>query len=273
MSEYKRYIDELKLDEQFKDDLLKKMCAKQSDLQNIAETAGCPAPVRRSRRKFFGVLSAAACAVLACLVIVPVVVLTGPAASRMDGANSDFLAPPHGGDGSPSDDAQEAVMFALGQRASDIYGNYFEFSSIDCTSEVTFDDYHYVPSEGNVFVTLDVALDITHAQSDDKFIQLSCATVSASYDIDVGDGNYSGDLVFREDIFNRHFPADEYGRAVGAGTLVFETGESFLRLFDMYPVKEGEIFFECSDFRSRGNVHSQVLTGFELSLAELIANN
>ena len=91
MSEYKRYIDELKLDEQFKDDLLEKMREKQSDLQNIAEPAGFPAPVHRSRRKFFGVLSAAACAVLACLVIVPVVVLTGPAASHMDGVNSDFL--------------------------------------------------------------------------------------------------------------------------------------------------------------------------------------
>ena len=273
MSEYKRYIDELKLDEQFKDDLLKKMCEKQSVLQNEAEPSACPAPVQRSRRKFFGVLSAAACAVLACLVIVPVVVLTGPAASHMDGVNSDFLAPPQGGDGSPSDDAQEAAMFALGQRASDIYGNYFEFSSVGCTSAVTFGDYHYVPSEGNVFVTLDVALDVTHAQSDDKFIQLSCGTVSASYDIDVGDGYYSGELAFREDIFKEHFPADEYGRAAGAGTLVFETGESFLQLLDTHAVKEGKIFFECSDFRSRGNVHSQVLTGFELSLAELIANN
>ncbi len=274
MSVYKNYIENLTVDKSFKDDLLSKMRAKAAE-ETSGETTfvGGEQTERVQRRKqrpkrrriALNAALSAACAAALCLVVIPVAVAVQPAGSE-DPNYSDNAG------GSP----QQAAAFGLGERAEDRYGNFIQFNDVSCSGEIILDGVKYMPAEGNVLVVLSVELDLTYEKQYGGYISLNQDNIQCAYYIDGIEGNYYDNLMFRQDIFDEHFPK-ENDNAAGKGALVFETGEQFINYLAEagqtdYGQAENTILFECGDFRTDGQ-QGMILTTFHLSLTKLIEEN
>lgn len=282
MSIYTDRMNELKLDQSFKSSLLDKMRAQAAN--DCAEVR--PTEDVRAKRDFTArrlairrTIISVACAVVACCVIVPVVILsTNRSFSANNLNNSDGNS---GGDSSDSTPAQAAI-FGTGERATDMYGNYMRFDDVIYSSYVTLDGITYSPAEGNIFIMLPVSLDLTHEKLWGGYIDFTTENIKASYYLHVSadDGGYNcrdDALLFRQDIFDGHFPKVD-GRPSGEGVLVFETGEEFadyLAIADTSVNERDEnlIVFECSDFGVEGDRQSSIMTTFHLSLEGLIEDS
>ena len=278
MSVYTDRMSELKLDQSFKSSLLDKMRAQAAN--DCAEVR--PAEDVRAKRDFTArrlairrTVISVACAAVACCVIVPVVILSTNRSFSADNLNSS-------GDSGGSSTPQQFAIFGTGERATDMYGNYMQFGEIGYSSSVTLGEATYTPEEGNIFITLSVSLDLTHETLWDGYISLTEENTEASYYLHVsadgGGYNYRDDaLLFRQDIFDGHFPKVD-GRPSGEGALVFETGEEFADYLAIADTSvndrdENLIVFECSDFGVEGDRQSSIMTTFHLSLEGLIEDS
>ncbi len=252
MSEYRDFMRNLCLDGNFKQSIAEKMRAVQSSVGADGE----PAPAKRRKRAVFAPLAAAACAVLACLVVIPLSLMYGK--QPQDSSGMDNI------DGS----APERLTVPLGQRAEDVYGNYMQFTSVDYSYEINIGGTFHAPAEGNVFVLLGVELDLTHEAGSGELIELSSDSVEAEYLIDTAEGDVAGTLVFREDFLDLVFDSDESGVS-GRGMLVFETGEEFAEILDAADPaagSEGYIIFSCAFRALSEKAGSMVETLFMLPL-------
>lgn len=267
MKDYNEYIRSLAVSKDFKRQLTEKLC---SDTCGKVEAVEEPRFSGR-RKRIKAAAFSAACAVVACAVLIPAVMALIPAGSAApDGS------PPPGDNMQGGDSPQEASVFGLGQRAEDACGNSIEFSSVSYDSSVCAGGVSYTPAEGKIFVLLGATLDLTHADLHGEFVELSLRTVTAGYCLDFGGADESGELIFRQDIFDAGFAKDEHGRACGEGVLVFEADESFVSgLGSALPssgTAEGSyIVFECDDFGVEGEVQHKILTQFYLDIDAILS--
>lgn len=271
MKDYNEYISSLAVNEDFKRQLTEKLCSDNCGRVETEERSRFSGRRKRIKVAAFS----AACAVVACAVLIPAVMALIPAGS----AAPDGSTPPGDATGDNmqgGDSPAQASVFGLGQRAEDACGNSIEFSSVSYGSSVCADGVSYTPSEGKIFVSLGVTLDLTHADQHGEFVELSLQTVTAGYCLDFGGADESRELIFRQDIFDAGFAKDEHGRACGEGVLVFEADESFVSgLGSALPssgTAEGSyIVFECDDFGVEGEVQHKIQTQFYLDIDAILS--
>ena len=283
MSVYKERMNELSLGQDFKNSLLDKIREKAADNAIVENnsTSSYENEERESknrlrrRRRIIKTSLSVACAAALCMIAIPVAIALFPAALP----NLNDIGDLSGGNAAPGDEGgdapQQAANFSMGERATDRYGNFIEFTGVDYSDSITFDGQTYVPSDGNVFILLYVELDLTHERDWNGYIEFTSDNISADYTICYGENEYySGNLTFRQDIFDEHFPKPE-GRPFGGGVLVSETDDRFVDYIaearqPLEHRQSNEIFFECQDFGVEGAVQASILTTFDISLDDLI---
>lgn len=242
MSAYKDSMKKLHTDEQFKSDLLEKMCAKaenggvaQGSLIDFSQNndverrnvdtgeGGDGSDYIRERVcrrcKIKRIVASVACAVVACLVIVPLAVnfangmfaFNGGSAPNQGTDSDEPSAPNDSGDSSEE-------SFGFGEKVEDDFGNYLVINDVSGGDVITIGEREFAAGQDNVFVILSAQADFTH-QTDGGFIGLTSENISATA---YGSEDF---MTFRSDIFEAQFSG---GEVQGEFYIVFEAARSFV---------------------------------------------
>ena len=256
MSLYRERMDELSLDQSFKNSLLDKMREKAQSVDfekdhmrvdSVQQDAQISVQQKDRKRRLLRALIPLASAVVLCVIITPVAVNNFNSDNDYDCYNVGENLSDDNSIGAAGDSAVESYHVELSQPICDMYGNILKFNDISVKNSV----YEVEPEEGNIFVIFSVYYSETCGKTID-FKQFA----TSYYEVN----GYVGELIFREDIFDKYFQksADDLASSIN-GQLVFEAKDDIIEY--LQAGKEGNVYLGWQDLYFKdeaGNSYMQL---------------